>query len=66
MNTKDYLTVTMLVFAVVALVQLTRIVQGWAVIIGGDFIPMWASYVTVAVAGGLAGWAFVLRSKLAR
>jgi TRAP-type C4-dicarboxylate transport system permease small subunit len=63
MNAKIYFTVTMVVFGVVALLQLTRIVQDWTVIIGGEFVPMWASYVALVVAGGLAASAFRLRSR---
>ena len=61
MSNKNYATVTMIVFGAVAALQLTRIVQGWTVIVGGDFIPMWASYVALGVSGGLAAWAFKLR-----
>ena len=63
MNAKSYYLVTMVVFGLVAVLQLTRIVQDWTVIVGGDFIPMWASYVALAVSGGLAVSAFLLRSK---
>ena len=63
MNAKVYFTVTMVVFGLVALLQLARIVQDWTVIIGGDFVPMWASYVALVVAGGLSASAFRLRSR---
>lgn len=63
MNAKTYHLVTMVVFGVVAVLQLTRIVQDWTVIIGGDFIPMWASYVALLVSAALAASAFRLWSK---
>ena len=63
MNAKLYYLVTMVVFGLVALLQLTRIVQDWSVIVGGDFIPMWASYVALLVSGVLAASAFRLWSK---
>jgi TRAP-type C4-dicarboxylate transport system permease small subunit len=63
MNAKTYSLVTMVVFSLVALLQLTRIVQDWTVIVGGDFIPMWVSYVALLVSGVLAVSAFRLWSK---
>lgn len=58
---KSSTTIAAVVFALVAGLHLARIVLGWHVIIGesvvavgGTAIPMWASYLGVIIAGGLA------------
>jgi len=35
-------------------VHLFRILMGWEVIIQGAVVPMWASYLGLLIAGGLA------------
>ena len=40
--------------ALVALVQLLRLMLGWEVVIQGHSVPMWFSFVALVVAGGLA------------
>jgi hypothetical protein len=42
------------VLAVVALLQLLRMVLGWEVEIQGHSMPMWLSLIAFVVAGGLA------------
>ena len=51
---KPFTTVAVVVFALVALVQLVRVVLGWDVSINGVHIPLWASLVASVVAAGLA------------
>ena len=58
---KPFTTVAVAVFSLVAGVHLARIVLGWHVVVGesvvavgGTSIPMWASYLGVVIAGGLA------------
>jgi TRAP-type C4-dicarboxylate transport system permease small subunit len=58
---KPFTTAAIVVFSLVAVLHVARIVLGWHVIIGesvvaigGTSIPMWVSYLGVAVAGGLA------------
>lgn len=51
---KPFTTIAVGVFALVAFTHLCRIFTGWEVIIAGTVIPMWASYVGVVLAGGLA------------
>ena len=46
------------IFAIVSLVQLTRIVLGWPVQIDLFTVPIWFSGVAFLVTGGLALWAF--------
>ena len=54
MNVKTYTIVTSAIFALVALVHLFRIIGQWAVVINGWNVPMWASFVCIAVAGILS------------
>jgi len=51
---KPFTTVAVVVFALVALVQLMRVVLGWDVSINGVHIPLWASLIASVVAAGLA------------
>ncbi|KGI78836.1 hypothetical protein [Oleiagrimonas soli] len=45
-------------FALVALLQAVRAIQGWSVQIGQVHIPVWFSWIAVAVAGGMSVWAW--------
>ena len=58
---KPFTPAAVAVFSLVAGVHLARIVLGWHVVVGesvvavgGTSIPMWASYLGVMIAGGLA------------
>lgn len=51
---KPYSTIAAAIFAVVALVHLIRLIQGWDVIVNGITIPLWVSVVGGIVTGGLA------------
>jgi len=51
---KPVSTIVVVVFALVAVVHLIRIIQGWEVIVNGVSIPMWTSVVGAVIAGGLA------------
>lgn len=53
-----YLIVSGVVFGIVALLQLARVMYGWPVQIAEFNLPVWASGIAVAVAGGLSVWAF--------
>jgi hypothetical protein len=46
------------IFAIVSLVQLTRIAMGWPVQIDLFTVPIWFSVIAFLVTGGLAFWAF--------
>lgn len=47
-------------FALVAVLHLLRIVDGWAFAFGPWNVPMWVSVADVLVSGGLAVWALRL------
>ena len=51
---KPITTVAVVVFSLVALLQLLRVVMGWEVTINGIVIPIWVSVVAFVVAGALA------------
>jgi hypothetical protein len=45
-------------FSLLALVQLTRVAQGWPVQVADVTVPVWASVLAGLVAGSFAVWAF--------
>jgi hypothetical protein len=47
LNRKTYMTVTAVLFLVVAVAHLLRIILGWRVEIGGLDIPFWVSWLAV-------------------
>jgi hypothetical protein len=51
---KPIATLAILVFALVALLQLLRVVLGWEVTVNAFLIPLWASVVACVVAATLA------------
>ncbi len=60
MNTKNYFLVTALIFSVIGVLHLLRIVYVWEAAIGGWMLPMWLSWIALAVAGWLAYHGFKL------
>ena len=51
---KPFTTVAVIVFTLVALLQLLRVALGWEVTVNGLSIPLWASVVAAVVAATLA------------
>ena len=51
---KPFTLVAVIVFSVVALLQLLRLLLGWEITINAITIPLWASGVAFVVAAGLA------------
>jgi hypothetical protein len=51
---KPFTTVAVVVFSLVALLQLLRVALGWEVTVNGLFIPPWASVIACVVAATLA------------
>jgi hypothetical protein len=51
---KPFTVVAVVVLWLVSLLQLLRLVLGWAITINGVAIPLWASGVAFVVAAGLA------------
>ena len=51
---KPFTLIAIVVFSLVALLQLLRFVLGWEVTMNGVTIPLWASAIAFVIAGGLA------------
>ena len=51
---KPFTTVAVVVFSLVALLQLLRVALGWEVMVNGILIPLWASVIACLVAATLA------------
>ena len=51
---KPFTTVAVVVFSLVAVLQLLRVALGWDVTVNGIFIPFWASVIACVVAATLA------------
>jgi hypothetical protein len=51
---KPFTTIAVVVFSLVALLQLLRVVAGWAITVNGITIPIWASVIAFVVAAALA------------
>ena len=51
---KPFTTIAVVVFALVALLQLLRVVLGWDVTVNGVLIPIWVSVIACVVAATLA------------
>ena len=58
MTLRNFSLTAAIVFAIIALVQLARAIFGWPVTIDTYAVPLWFSWVTFIVAGGLSyfGW----------
>jgi hypothetical protein len=52
----SYAAVTVLIFAIVAIMHLVRIIRGWSATIGHHNIPMSVSWAGLIVAALLALW----------
>jgi hypothetical protein len=51
---KPFTTLACLLLALIALLQLTRLLLGWEITINGYAVPLWASGVAALIAGGLS------------
>ena len=63
MNQKTFLSISGVIFGVIAVMHLARIVQGWPAQIGTFEVPTWLSWLAMAVAGYLAVSACRLRGR---
>ncbi|MBI3046527.1 MAG: hypothetical protein HYY86_03280 [Candidatus Harrisonbacteria bacterium] len=53
MSIKAFYSTVGVVFFLILVLHLARIILGWSAVIGGLEIPMWASWIAVAVAAFL-------------
>jgi hypothetical protein len=51
---KPFTTLAILVFSLIALLQLLRVFFGWEVTVNAFFVPLWASVVACLVAAAFA------------
>ena len=51
---KPVQTLVVVFLSLLSLVQLSRVLLGWSVVVNGYAVPLWASGVAFVVAGGLA------------
>ncbi len=64
MKTKDYCIASGILFSLVALVHLLRIIYAPTILVNDFEVPMFASWIGVAVPGSLAFWAFRIASAV--
>ena len=57
---RAYLQISGTLFGLIALAHLYRLFRHWPVEIAGNTMPLWASWVGLALAGGLSVWALRL------
>ena len=58
MNQKTFVATAGVVFSLVAVLHALRLLLKWDAVIGGWSVPMWLSWVALALAGYLAYTAF--------
>lgn len=51
---KPITTITVVFLGLLALMQLSRVLLGWTVVVNGVGIPVWASAIAAVIAAGLA------------
>jgi membrane protein implicated in regulation of membrane protease activity len=51
---KPFTTIAVAFLSLIAIMQLTRFVRGWEVMINGVSVPLWASGLAFIVVGGIA------------
>lgn len=51
---KPFTMIAVVVFSLIALMQLLRFVLGWEVTVNGMIVPVWVSGIAFVIAGGLA------------
>ena len=58
MNQKTFTLTAGVIFSLVAVLHALRLLLGWDAVIGGWTVPMWFSWLALALAGYLAFTAF--------
>ena len=51
---KPFTTVAVVVFALVALLQLVRVSMGWVITVNGNTVPLWVSVIVAVFAAVLS------------
>ncbi|OKH54611.1 hypothetical protein NIES2101_07335 [Calothrix sp. HK-06] len=63
MNEKVYLLISAAIFAFIAILHIIRLVNHWSLNIGAIAVPLWGSWLGLAIAAALSIWAFRLVAK---
>jgi len=63
MGYRKYCILSGVLFSLVALAHLSRIVYGMSIQVGDYVVPMFVSWIGLAVPAGLAVWAFRISRK---
>lgn len=58
MKQEAYIKVTGLIFSVITILHVLRLIFGWDAVLGGWQVPVWLSFIAVALGGFLAYSAF--------
>lgn len=53
-----YVVVSGAIFGLIAVVHAARALYQWPVLVAGEDIPLWVSWLAVVISGGLCAWAF--------
>ena len=59
----NYVVVSGVLFGMMAVVQAVRARNQWPLHVGGIDVPVWVSWVAVAITGSLCVWAFRAGNK---
>jgi len=52
--TKPFTIIAIVLFSLIALLQLLRLILGWEVMVNGMTVPVWVSGIAFVIAAGLA------------
>ena len=63
MSEKNYILVSAIIFALVALLHLVRLFTHWSFQIGAVAVPFWGSWLGLLIGTALSIWAFRLLSQ---
>jgi uncharacterized membrane protein len=64
MTPRTYSLITGIIFSLVALLHALRLLRGWHVVIGDLSLPIWVSWIGLAIAGYLAYQGFRLSQRI--
>jgi len=51
---KPFTTIAIVLLSLIAVLQLTRFIQGWEVSVNGVTVPVWVSGLAFVILGGIA------------
>ena len=54
MTAQHYSRLAAAIFAIIALLQLLRAISGFEIVVGGEIMPVWPSWIAALIAGFLA------------